>query len=103
MDTRPANCRFSLQDEGKSHPRSACAACGKTITTGLGRCCTVTVSPNMVSGGIEQQTRSESDMFWAAVFDTYGTDDPITQRRLSEAIGKFRQAQADLTEALARK
>lgn len=39
-DKRPANCRHRLQDEGKSYPRSGCAACGKTITTGLGRECT---------------------------------------------------------------
>lgn len=41
MDSRPAQCRFRLQDEGKGYPRSACAACGKTITTGLGTHCTV--------------------------------------------------------------
>lgn len=41
MDTRPAQCRFRLQDEGKGYPRSSCAACGKTIGTGLGKHCTV--------------------------------------------------------------
>lgn len=41
--TRPANCRFRLQDEGKSYPRSSCAACGKTISTGLGNHCTLGV------------------------------------------------------------
>lgn len=41
MDTRPENCRFRLQDEGKAYPRSSCTACGKTISTGLGRHCTV--------------------------------------------------------------
>lgn len=38
-DPRPMNCRFRLQDEGKAYPRSACEACGKTITTGLGNSC----------------------------------------------------------------
>lgn len=41
MDTRPANCRFRLQEEGKPYPRSSCEACHKTITTGLGTHCTV--------------------------------------------------------------
>lgn len=39
-DLRPIDCRFRLQDEGKAYPRSACTACKKTITTGLGRECT---------------------------------------------------------------
>jgi len=38
-DPRPVNCRFRLQEEGKGYPRSSCQACGKTITTGLGRSC----------------------------------------------------------------
>ncbi|WP_416192968.1 hypothetical protein [Nitrobacter sp. TKz-YC01] len=38
-ETRPANCRFRLQDEGKSYPRSSCSACGKNIATGLGNRC----------------------------------------------------------------
>lgn len=38
-DYRPANCRFRLQEEGKNYPRSSCAACGRTITTGLGIRC----------------------------------------------------------------
>lgn len=43
MDTRPAQCRFRLQEEGKPYPKSACVACGKTIITGLGNHCAVTV------------------------------------------------------------
>lgn len=39
-DTRPENCRFRLQDEGKSYPRSSCQYCGKNISTGLGTHCT---------------------------------------------------------------
>lgn len=38
-DVRPVNCRFRLQDEGHSYPRSSCTACNKTILTGLGRSC----------------------------------------------------------------
>lgn len=38
-DYRPVNCRFRLQDEGKAYPRSSCAACGRGITTGLGKAC----------------------------------------------------------------
>lgn len=40
MDSRPTNCRFRLQDEGKAYPRSSCQSCGKSITTGLGTECT---------------------------------------------------------------
>lgn len=40
-DTRPAECRFRLQDEAKPYPRSSCRACGKNIKTGLGTTCTV--------------------------------------------------------------
>lgn len=40
MDSRPLNCRFRLQEEGKSYPRSSCVACGKNIGTGLGASCT---------------------------------------------------------------
>jgi len=39
-DARPQNCRFRLQDEGKSYGRSSCSACGKSIFTGLGTSCT---------------------------------------------------------------
>lgn len=39
MDTRPAECRFRLQDEGKAYPKSSCTACGRGIATGLGRSC----------------------------------------------------------------
>lgn len=41
-DTRPANCRFRLRDEGKAYPRSGCLACGKTPMTGLGSSCSMT-------------------------------------------------------------
>ena len=44
QDTRPLNCRFRLQDEGKPYPRSGCSACGKRITTGLGKACSVGVA-----------------------------------------------------------
>jgi len=44
-DSRPANCRFRLQDEGKPYPRSSCAACGRTITTGLGKSCHLADQP----------------------------------------------------------
>lgn len=39
IDHRPVNCRFRLQEEGKSYPRSSCAACGRSIATGLGKRC----------------------------------------------------------------
>lgn len=50
-DTRPTNCRFRLQDEGKAYPRSSCQACGKGVTTGLGSRCTepASRSPAMTS------------------------------------------------------
>jgi hypothetical protein len=38
-DTRPSDCRFRLQDEGKPYPRSGCSACKNSITSGLGRYC----------------------------------------------------------------
>lgn len=38
-DTRPAECRFRLQDEAKPYPRSNCKACGRGIRTGLGTHC----------------------------------------------------------------
>jgi hypothetical protein len=38
-DTRPVNCRFRLQDEGKAYPRSSCPSCGATVTSGLGTHC----------------------------------------------------------------
>lgn len=38
-DIRPINCRFRLRDERKPYPRSGCLACGRTITTGLGKEC----------------------------------------------------------------
>jgi len=34
-----------LQDEGKSYPRSSCAACGRGILTGLGTFCQSAISP----------------------------------------------------------
>ncbi len=37
-DTRPANCRFRLADEGKAYPRSSCQACGATVMN-LGSIC----------------------------------------------------------------
>ena len=36
-DTRPLNCRFRLQDEGKAYPRSGCQACG--LNLGVGNIC----------------------------------------------------------------
>lgn len=45
-EKRPPNCRFRLQDEGKAYPRSSCAACGKTVTTGLGKGCTFATPPS---------------------------------------------------------
>lgn len=39
MDSRPTNCTFRLQDEGKPYPKSGCHACGRNIMTGLGRQC----------------------------------------------------------------
>lgn len=38
-EARPVDCTFRLQDEGKPYPRSGCAHCGRTITSGLGRQC----------------------------------------------------------------
>ncbi|MDG3040472.1 hypothetical protein [Roseicyclus marinus] len=38
-DTRPANCRFRLKDEGKPYGRSSCAACRQSIFTGLSNSC----------------------------------------------------------------
>ncbi|AWY09310.1 hypothetical protein vBRpoSV10_188 [Ruegeria phage vB_RpoS-V10] len=35
IDTRPANCRERLREEGKSYPRSGCGACGANLRTGL--------------------------------------------------------------------
>lgn len=40
-ETRPLNCRFRLQEEGKAYPKSGCQACGKTVMTGLGNKCSV--------------------------------------------------------------
>ena len=40
-DTRPIDCRFRCQDEMRAYPRSSCHACKKTITTGLGRECSM--------------------------------------------------------------
>ncbi|AMO44242.1 hypothetical protein DSS3P8_184 [Roseobacter phage DSS3P8] len=34
-DTRPANCRERLREEGKSYPRSGCGVCGTNLRTGL--------------------------------------------------------------------
>lgn len=55
IDTRPANCRHRLQDEGKSYPRSSCTHCGKGIFTGLGVACTLGVV-----GGVPLQTVPQS-------------------------------------------
>ncbi len=41
MDTRPATCRYRLQDAGRYFPMLSCDACGKTFRTGLGMHCTV--------------------------------------------------------------
>lgn len=30
-DTRPANCRERLQEEGKPYPKSRCVACGQAL------------------------------------------------------------------------
>jgi NTP pyrophosphatase (non-canonical NTP hydrolase) len=38
-DARPSHCHFRLAEEGKSFPKSACEACGRTIATGLGKVC----------------------------------------------------------------
>lgn len=46
-DTRPALCRFRLVDEGKPYPKSACNACGKTITTGIGKSCQLGAAPRL--------------------------------------------------------
>jgi hypothetical protein len=57
-DTRPYNCRHRAQDEGRSHPRSSCSHCGKTITTGLGRHCefgSVAASPPPSQEGLSAQ------------------------------------------------
>jgi hypothetical protein len=37
-DTRPTNCRFRLQAEGKPYPRSGCTGCGRSILNGLPTC-----------------------------------------------------------------
>ena len=34
-ETRPAECRERLREEGKAYPKSSCKACGATIATGL--------------------------------------------------------------------
>ena len=38
-ETRPANCRFRLQEEGKPYPRSSCQGCGLHVSRGLGSSC----------------------------------------------------------------
>lgn len=40
-DIRPTNCRFRLEEEGKSYPKSSCQACGATIIN-LGKSCPLT-------------------------------------------------------------
>lgn len=50
-DLRPTNCRFRLQDEGKAFPKSSCQGCGKSITSGLGRECTVGHPPASANEG----------------------------------------------------
>jgi hypothetical protein len=52
-DVSPTNCRFRLRDESKSHPRSSCAACGRTITTGLGRECHLSTYDAGFAAGME--------------------------------------------------
>lgn len=37
-DTRPAECRFRQQDEGRPYPQSNCRACNKSVTS-LGNSC----------------------------------------------------------------
>lgn len=59
MDARPEGCRFRLQDEGKSYPRSSCTACGKTITTGLGTSCDKTGNSFAMDRHIEVIERVE--------------------------------------------
>jgi hypothetical protein len=38
-DTRPKNCRFRLQDEGKPYSRSSCSSCKRSIMTGISASC----------------------------------------------------------------
>lgn len=66
-ETRPANCRFRLQDEGKSYPRSSCSACGKNIATGLGNRCKE--SPSDRTADCDKQ---------GAIPSGYGEYTPIT-------------------------
>lgn len=35
IETRPAECRERLREEGKAYPKSGCRACGANIATGL--------------------------------------------------------------------
>jgi hypothetical protein len=39
IDTRPAECRNRLRDEGKAYPRSGCVSCKATVVTGFGKSC----------------------------------------------------------------
>ncbi|WP_298983378.1 hypothetical protein [uncultured Roseibium sp.] len=48
METRPANCRERLKDEGKPYGRSGCAVCGSL----LGKVCPVKVYEGPVPGPI---------------------------------------------------
>jgi len=54
-DARPANCRFRLQDEGKSYPRSSCTACGRTVGTGLGTACATWKADYEKTSGDEEE------------------------------------------------
>ena len=69
-DPRPTNCRFRLQDEGKSYPRSSCTACHRGILTGLGTSCaevvgTPTPAPNAGAVKVnEEQNTEQRKVFW---------------------------------------
>lgn len=83
IDTRPANCRHRLQDEGKAYPRSSCTHCGKTVTTGLGKSCTL----GMVGGyeGIKddfdatEKLKASGFTFVAAPLPAWGKVVAMTQ------------------------
>jgi phosphoribosyl-ATP pyrophosphohydrolase len=63
-DPRPENCRFRLQANGKTYPRSSCTACGKTITTGLGRECHLNTYDAGLAAGIEAAKKAIADLPW---------------------------------------
>lgn len=69
IDTRPANCRHRLQDEGKAYPRSSCTHCGKSVMNGLGVACTLGV----VGGGDPAQLETKAGFkFVAAPLPEWG-------------------------------